>query len=203
MNNASQYKKTSSYSEEEKLMWIMLFLFTPIGIYLMWKNKKFTEKTRYVLSVSFGLYYIIILAIGLNSRQQSAFMAKENTNASNIQTSSSITPPITAALKTEKNYNIKNLSTLYIDNKIYEKLYDKAKNASFAYIDSLTEDDYLSPENCSLTVFDDNSAAFILSTVKKNNIKDNTVLITFKHNQQDESWSRVAIIYNKKEYGNK
>lgn len=45
-------------------MWLTLIFFAPLGIFLMWKNKRFSLQTRKVLSVVFSVWLIFALAIG-------------------------------------------------------------------------------------------------------------------------------------------
>jgi len=98
-------------------------------------------------------------------------------------------------------YDINNLSNMYIGNDTFEQLYERAKNAALAWIDELDESDYLGPDTCSLTVFDDGSAAFLLRTVEKPGVKDNTVLVTFNYTSGEKDWQRSEIVYNNKSYG--
>lgn len=109
---------------------------------------------------------------------------------------SNITPKPTEAPK----YQINNSSTLAITYHDYEKLYEKSKNASIAWIDTIKESEYLEPEKCSLTVLPDKSASFILKTIDKPDIKDDSVLVTFKY-QDDDTWKRIDIMYNGKKAG--
>jgi hypothetical protein len=100
-------------------------------------------------------------------------------------------------------YEIVNSSNLLIQNSDFEALYEKSKNASLAWIDSLDEADYLSIENCSLHIFNDNSAFFLLKTIDKPNVEDDSILVSFTYNSSDKSWQREQIRYNKNEYGKK
>lgn len=61
---ASKIKKHINTSDMWSKTWLcilFLFVFYPIGMFLMWKNKKFTLSTRITLSIIFGLLFIIIL----------------------------------------------------------------------------------------------------------------------------------------------
>ena len=98
-------------------------------------------------------------------------------------------------------YEIKNLSDMYISDSDFEQLYEKAKNASIAWIDELDETDYLEAEKCSLTVFEDKSAALVLRTTEKPGVIDNSVLVTFKYLPDEKNWKRIEILYNKQLYG--
>ncbi|WP_235828866.1 DNA/RNA non-specific endonuclease [Anaerosacchariphilus polymeriproducens] len=45
-------------------MWFMLLFLAPVGIFLMWKNKKFNSVVRMILSVSFGFIFFIAIIVG-------------------------------------------------------------------------------------------------------------------------------------------
>jgi micrococcal nuclease len=42
--------------------WISLFLFSPLGIFLLWKNKFYKTKTNAILTAIFGIFFIIAMA---------------------------------------------------------------------------------------------------------------------------------------------
>lgn len=48
-------------------LWLALILFAPVGIFLMWKNKKFSKKVRGILSGVFALWFLIIASSGNGS----------------------------------------------------------------------------------------------------------------------------------------
>lgn len=49
------------FYEQEWMMWLMLVLFSPIGIIFMFKfNKRLSKKTKILLSIIFGLIFLII-----------------------------------------------------------------------------------------------------------------------------------------------
>lgn len=58
-NNTKFYNKTW-------FMWVTLFLFAPVGIFLLWKNKRFNKPGRMLASVAFGLFFIFVVS-GINS----------------------------------------------------------------------------------------------------------------------------------------
>ena len=109
---------------------------------------------------------------------------------------------LTACSPSEPKYDISNDSNLVVSESEFEKLYEKAKNASFSWIDAIEEDDYLTAEECSLKVFDDKSAVFLLKTVNKPEVDDDSIMVTFTYLQDDKNWARQDIIYNNTEYGN-
>ncbi|CEK34318.1 hypothetical protein UMC2_35291 [[Clostridium] sordellii] len=103
--------------------------------------------------------------------------------------------------KEEKSkYKIENLSSYSVTDADFERFYNQAKNAAFSWIDDLGENDYLGPEKASMTVFTDNSVAFLLSTVDKPDIDDDTVLVTFHYDSDQNEYIRGDIQYNKHQY---
>lgn len=56
------YMKTNDKVYEQNwFMWLMLIFITPVGIFLMWKYKKFNQKVRIILSSLFGAYFIFMM----------------------------------------------------------------------------------------------------------------------------------------------
>lgn len=133
----------------------------------------------------------VVAVVGMISISLS--FSKNNSISIDVQTSSKVS--------TATKYNISNLSNLYISDNEYEKLYERAKNAAFSWIDTLDEKDFLAADQCKLTVFTDKSAAFVLSTVEKPGVKDNTVIVTFTYLENEKNWKRLSIVYNGVEYG--
>lgn len=60
-------------------MWITLICFSPVGIYLMWKNKKFSSRTRKVLTGIFAIWFLFVVigSSGDNNSQVTANKATE------------------------------------------------------------------------------------------------------------------------------
>jgi len=109
---------------------------------------------------------------------------------------------LTACSAPESKYSISNDSDLLILDSEYEKLYEKAKNASFAWVDTIEETEYLPAEECSLKVFDDKTAVFLLKTIDKPEANDDSVMVTFAYLKNEKDWQRENIVYNNTEYGN-
>jgi len=51
---------------------LILILFTPVGIILMWKNNQWTKKTRIILSIIFGVYFIIMFIYSQPTEEEKA-----------------------------------------------------------------------------------------------------------------------------------
>jgi hypothetical protein len=54
MNN----KQALKFYQKSWFMWLMLLFFAPVGVYLMWKNKKFPVVARWALSIFFVIWFI-------------------------------------------------------------------------------------------------------------------------------------------------
>ena len=58
-----EVKKSTDFYKKEWFMWLMLFIFAPVGIFLMFKfNEKLSKKIKIILSIIFGILFIIIVA---------------------------------------------------------------------------------------------------------------------------------------------
>ncbi|XZM32541.1 hypothetical protein ACSXAY_11490 [Clostridium perfringens] len=103
--------------------------------------------------------------------------------------------------KEESKYKIENLGTFNVTDKNFENFYNQSKNAAFAWIDDIEEDEYLGSEEANMTVFSDNSVAFLLKTVDKENVEDDSVLVTYLYDENTKKYQRKDIKYNNKLYG--
>lgn len=74
-------KKTSTDGSEEEyfeinfynkewFMWVTLILFAPIGIYLLWKHRRYSKNARVVLSIFFGIIFLIALRNNVFNNKQ-------------------------------------------------------------------------------------------------------------------------------------
>lgn len=82
------YKKTT-------FIWLLLFILPPLGIILMWGNKKYNKKPRIALSIVFALYSFIIY--GSNNNTVDNNLANNN-------------PKIEASSKGNKNSTVNDQS---------------------------------------------------------------------------------------------
>lgn len=56
-------KDNTKFYEQPWFMWLMLIIFAPVGILLMWKfNTKMKKSTKIILSIVFGIVFLIALA---------------------------------------------------------------------------------------------------------------------------------------------
>lgn len=57
MDTSTRFYKTTWF------MWLMLFIVSPIGIFLMWQKRLYSAQTRGILSVVFGAYFIVMMVV--------------------------------------------------------------------------------------------------------------------------------------------
>lgn len=48
-----------NFYKKSWFMWVMLFVFTPVGLYLLWKNENYGKKTKIALSVVFSFLFLV------------------------------------------------------------------------------------------------------------------------------------------------
>lgn len=62
-----EIKEEIKFYEQEWFMWLMLFLFTPLGIVFMFKfNKRLSKQTKLILTIIFSLLFIIVFFINMS-----------------------------------------------------------------------------------------------------------------------------------------
>lgn len=99
-----------------------------------------------------------------------------------------------------KKYNIENLGTVKMGDKNFEEAYQQSKDSAFAWIDEIEEDEYLEADKCKMIIDSDNILVFELAIVDKSNVDDDTVYVTYKHDDIKQMWMRDDIIYNNVNY---
>lgn len=89
---------------------LMLFLIFPLGLILMWVNKKFKPVIRVVLTVLFAFVWLLILASCTSDSQtsQTATATTEQTTATVEQTETTTSKPNTSARVDEISRQAKN-----------------------------------------------------------------------------------------------
>jgi|GEM_PF-1688226 hypothetical protein len=45
-------------------MWLSLVVLAPVGIFLLWKYKRFNDKSRLVLTAVFAIFFVVVIIIG-------------------------------------------------------------------------------------------------------------------------------------------
>lgn len=58
-HNTNQNINEPKFYEKTWFMWVTLFVFAPVGIFLMWKYKRFSDTVRKILTGVFGLIFLI------------------------------------------------------------------------------------------------------------------------------------------------
>jgi len=53
-------KTDKPFHKKEWFMWLMLILIAPIGLILLWRNKKYITKTKWILTGVFTVWFIIM-----------------------------------------------------------------------------------------------------------------------------------------------
>lgn len=91
-NNKVKYDETNKFYTKIWFMWIMLIIFTPIGIFLMWKfHPEIKKNTKIIITVVFLILFLVILFQG-NS---------DNTSSSNDGSKENIDINTTSRAKVE------------------------------------------------------------------------------------------------------
>lgn len=93
--NEKQEETTKQIEEKPKFytqdwfMWIMLIFFAPVGIFLMWKfNDKMKKNTKIILSVVFGIIFLIAMVSGEDgtTTDETKTPSNNSTNTSEVST---------------------------------------------------------------------------------------------------------------------
>jgi len=75
------------FYEKDWFLWGSLILFSPVGIFLLWKNKKFNKNTTIALTAIFSIWFIIALANGGKTK------APQETTVANTQETKQVEAP--------------------------------------------------------------------------------------------------------------
>lgn len=67
------------FYEKTWFMWVCLIFIAPVGIFLMWKYNKFNKVARIILSVIFGLVFLIRITGDHTTKQTAGKVAEETT----------------------------------------------------------------------------------------------------------------------------
>lgn len=100
----------------------------------------------------------------------------------------------------KSKYEIENLGFFSVTDKDFENFYSISKDAALANIDTLGKNDYLGPEKSAMVIFENNSIAFLLHAVDKPDVNDNTVLVTYHYDSNQNKHIRATIQYNQHQY---
>ena len=85
----TKYDESSKFYTKAWFMWVMLIIFAPVGIFLMWKfHPEMKKNTKIILTVVFAILFLAI-AFGGNSDETTTNNDSSNSN-SNINTVSKV-----------------------------------------------------------------------------------------------------------------
>lgn len=103
------------------LLWVLLILLTPIGIVYMWLIKKdFTSKKKKILSIVFGVWFVIVLINGNNGTENNEPVDVVNTEATK-EPISEFTKKPTKEIEPTPEYDIKEIKKLYSSEDVIGK----------------------------------------------------------------------------------
>jgi len=74
-------KNKVKFYNKSWFMWLTLIFFSPVGIFFMWKNKKFTKRTRKVLTAVFAVWFLIVFASSNGSNSNKDVSVNKKTEA--------------------------------------------------------------------------------------------------------------------------
>ncbi|MDS0525248.1 hypothetical protein NNC19_06105 [Clostridium sp. SHJSY1] len=60
-NKKNNNKPKEPFYNKTWFLWLSLIFFPPLGMFLLWKNKKYTTKTRYTLYAVFSVYTLLLI----------------------------------------------------------------------------------------------------------------------------------------------
>lgn len=70
ISNKTEDNNEIKFYEQEWFMWVMLFMCTPIGIFLMWKfNNKLSKRNKIIISCVLGFIYLIFCIGQIDSEE--------------------------------------------------------------------------------------------------------------------------------------
>lgn len=113
---------------------LMLFLFAPIGIVLLWRYKHFSARINVCFSVASALLFIVFLAVP-SENNISDFNSSQNPNSLPVETSDSVSNDATED-SPASSFEYDELQQLYLDldpNMGYEAMLDLVKSTKLPY----------------------------------------------------------------------
>lgn len=75
-NYQTESDSKSAWYDNKAVVIALLFFFFPVGLYAMWKNKKFSNKTKWIVSGFFGF---LVLVSGISDNKQATQITKIKT----------------------------------------------------------------------------------------------------------------------------
>lgn len=99
VNNATAEMK---FYQKTWFIILILFLFPPIGIYLLWKEHKFNNSARIAVTVLFVIYTVfIIFSFSTNSENNTSNISQTTTEITTYTTTTELTTEVTTQTTTE------------------------------------------------------------------------------------------------------
>lgn len=120
--------KETKFYQKAWFIWLMLILIAPVGVILLWKNKKYNKFARISISVMFSFIFLMeiagICSGGYNSNINSPTAVSSNTN--NAKASSKVTQNRDTDKKSANARLYKEIVPLIKDScpKLQQKSYD-------------------------------------------------------------------------------
>lgn len=125
MRNDLNLKK--EFYKEKWFMWVMLIVFAPVGIILMFKyNNSLPGKTKKILSIVFAIFFLFVLVSG---SQNNTTLLSDDSNSSNSNENNKVKDKIV----TIDELTEKNMATMGEIDSIY-RMNTKKTNLDGSYI---------------------------------------------------------------------
>lgn len=144
-----------TFLKEEWFMWLMLVIFAPVGIFLMWKyNQKFNEEKKFIIAGIFLVIFALIwFPLLVNSQSKDDRPTTEQIAAENLEVVQSVEKKIKAFREPE---------TVTVES------LEKVKQAKNAY-NGLTSEQkgMVSYETLKILVYADDSATILENKAKE------------------------------------
>ena len=90
-NNSAKEVTTNKkeFYKEKWFMWLTLIIFSPVGIFIMWKfHPELKKNVKIILSIVFGIFFLFALTSGNSSNYSNSSSNVDNTNSSEINKTS-------------------------------------------------------------------------------------------------------------------
>ncbi len=88
------------FYEKQWFMWIMLVLFAPVGIFLMWKYNRFSKLPRIAISAVFAIFFLVMAfpnqSSGTTNNQTKSQTQVSDQNTTNKNVAASLDAKLTA-----------------------------------------------------------------------------------------------------------
>jgi len=105
MSENTSVSKKSSWYDNKVIVIALLVVFFPVGLYGMWQNKQFTNKTKWIVSGIFALL-IVLSGAGKDKKNQSAQpdVKVAQTSSQNQENQTQVSEPATQKEEPEQSF---------------------------------------------------------------------------------------------------